>query len=712
MSAAIEKVTLSRRRFLASGAVTGAGLVLGFYLPAGRPHFADTPAGAFAPNAWLQIDPQGQVTVWLARSEMGQGVMTALPMIVAEELEADWSKVRVELALADRERYGPQGTGGSASVRTSFEPLRRAGAAGRAMLIAAAAKTWNVDPESCRAETGTVIHESGMRLTYGDLAAKASKLEVPEEIQLKDPSEFRLLGKPMPRLDSLPKVTGAATFGMDVRVPGMLYAVVARSDVFGGKALSHDGAKAKAVKGVRHVVPIETGIAVVADDTWTALQGRDALEVKWDGGPNADLSTERISRMWDEAAKGKGAVAREDGDPDAALSSASRRVDAVLEVPYLAHAPLEPMNCTADVRKDSCEVWAPTQFPGLVRDEVVRVTGLPREAVKVHVTLMGGGFGRRIDPDYGAEAAAISKAVGAPVQIVFTREDDMRHDYYRPGSRHVLSAALDGEGRLTAWTHHMIAASIGAQRGYVQGKMDEGAMRGASNLPYAVPNIRVDYSMVNTSVPTGWWRSVYDNQNAFANECFMDEVAEAAGKDPYELRRELLAGAPRHRGVLDLAAEKAGWGKALPEGRGRGIAVHYCFQSWAAMVAEVTVGRDGAVRVDRVVAAVDCGMVVNPLSIEAQVEGGIVYALTAALKGAITVEKGRVQQGNFDDYPLLLMSEMPEVEVHIVPSKEAPTGIGEPPVPPTAPAVANAIFAATGKRVRRLPIRAEELRRA
>ncbi len=712
MSAAIQNVTLSRRRFLASGAATSAGLVLGFYLPGGRPHFAETPAGTFAPNAWLQVDPQGEVTVWLARSEMGQGVMTALPMIVAEELEADWSKVRVKLAMADREKYGPQGTGGSASVRTSWEPLRRAGATGRAMLIAAAAQTWNVEPGTCRAEAGTVVHGSGMRLTYGDLAAKASKLEVPEEVSLKDPSEFRLLGKPMPRLDSHSKVTGAATFGTDVRVPGMLHAVVARPDVFGGKALSHDAAKAKAVKGVRHVVPIPTGVAVVADNTWAALRGRDALEVKWDDGPNAELSTEKILRMWDEAAKGKGVVARQEGDPDAAVSSASKRVDAVFEVPYLAHAPLEPMNCTVDVRKDSCEVWAPTQFPALVRDEVTRVTGLPREAVKVHVTLMGGGFGRRIDPDYASEAASISKAVGAPVQVLFTREDDMRHDYYRPGSRHVLGAALDGEGRLTAWTHHVIAASIGAQRGFVQGEMDEGAMRGASNLPYAVPNLRVGYSMVNTAIPTGWWRSVYDNQNAFANECFMDEVAEAAGKDPYELRRELLAGEPRHLGVLDLAAGKAGWGRALPEGRGRGIAVHFCFESWAAIVAEVTVGRDGAVRVDRVVAAVDCGTVVNPLSVEAQVEGGIVFALTAALKGTITIDKGRVQQGNFDDYPLLLMSETPEIEVHIVPSKEAPTGIGEPPVPPTAPAVANAIFAATGRRVRSLPIRTDELRRA
>ncbi|HVP51150.1 MAG TPA: xanthine dehydrogenase family protein molybdopterin-binding subunit [Terriglobales bacterium] len=700
------RTELTRREFLRSGAVGGAGLVIAFYLPAKAEPKSRGTKPSFQPNAWLQIDPEDNVTIWVGKSEMGQGVRTSLPMIVAEELDADWTRVRIEPALADTQKYGNQLTGGSTSVRTSWERLRKAGAQARAMLIAAAAQNWGVAPDSCRTENGSVIHElSGRRARYGSLAEAAAKLPVPEKPPLKNPRDFRIIGQSLPRLDIPEKVDGSAGFGIDVRVPGMLFGVVARCPVFGGKVARFDATRAKAVKGVRAVAPISSGVAVIADSTWAAMEGRKALDVTWNEGPHAALTSAEISRRFARLAAGPAAVAREEGDAEAALKRAARKLEAVYEVPYLAHATMEPMNATAYVRPGSCEVWAPTQFPSMAQQVAGKIAGLPPEKVTVHITLLGGGFGRRAEADYVADAVETSKAVGAPVQVLWTREDDMQHDVYRPASYHVLRAGLDADGRLIAWTHRVVAPSIGGQRGEkLEGGLDTSAVDGAADLPYAIPNLRVDYVMANTAVPTGYWRSVYASQTAFANECFLDEIAAAAGKDPVELRRALLNKAPHHKAVLELVAEKSGWGQALPAGRFRGLAVHGSFHSCVAEVAEVSLAKDGTPQVHRVVCAIDCGLPVNPAGVASQMQSGIVYGLSAALRGKITIDKGRVQQSNFDDYQVLRFNEMPQVEVHIVPSSEAPTGTGEPGLPPIAPAVANAVSAARGQRVRKLPI--------
>jgi len=716
MSLLVKAGPIDRRAFLGVAAAAGAGLVIAFRLPAGDEAEAGEAtadsAARFAPNAWLRVDPEGEITIWMAKSEMGQGVKTALPMIVAEELEADWRRVRIEQADFNQ-KYGDQGTGGSSSVRESYEPLRKAGAAAREMLVAAAAATWGVEKGTCSAREGSVLHAASNRaLTYGQLVAKAATLPVPEAPRLKDPGEFRLIGTKTPRVDTPSKIAGKATYGIDVRVPGMLYAVVARCPVLRGRPVSHDPAKTLEVPGVKRVVVFRSGVAVLADSTWAAMEGRRRLEVVWDEGEHANLSSESLRKQWEAVAEQPGADARHDGDPGAALAAAGKKIDAVYELPFLAHAPMEPQNCTADVRSGSCEIWAPTQVPDDVQAAAEKITRLPGSAIKVHVTLMGGGFGRRLDADYAEEAIFLSKEVGAPVMVVFSRDDDMQHDFYRPGSRHILSGAVSKEGKLSAWTHRVVAPSIGGQRGGRNEGMDRSAMHGADDIPYEIPNVHVDYVMSNTPVPTGWWRSVYSSQNGFVSEAFFDELAAAAGKDPFELRRSLLSKAPRHRRVLELAAEKAGWGTAPAAGRHRGIALVKSFGSFVAQVAEVSVATDGAVRVHRVVCAVDCGRVINPDTVEAQMEGGIVFGLSAALYGEITLEKGRVQQANFDGYRVLRMDAVPIVEVHIVPSEENPAGVGEPGVPVIAPAVVNAIFAATGKRVRRLPIRPADLKTA
>jgi isoquinoline 1-oxidoreductase beta subunit len=719
---------LSRRRFLITGASAGTGLVIGIYLP-GCSRRAAPEGPPFEPNAWLRIAPDGQTTIWVGKSEMGQGVRTALPMLVAEELEADWTTVRIEQAVSDRERYGSQGTGGSSSVRTSWERLGKAGAAAREMLITAAAGIWNADRGECRAENGTVIHDpSGRRLGYGELTAAAAGVPIPENPPLKDPGKFRLLGKPVHRLDTPGKVDGSAQYGIDFRTEGMLRAVIARSAPFGGKVAAFDPAGAMKVPGVRQVVQVASGVAVVADSTWAAMQGREALEVRWDPGPNAALTSAAIRQKFEAMSRRPGATARQEGNAAAAMAGAVKRLEAVYEVPYLDHAPMEPMNCTARVGADECEIWAPTQVPNSVQSEVARVTGLAPEKVRVHTTLLGGGFGRRLEEDYAIDAAQVAKAAGAPVQVVWSREEDIRHGFYRPASYHRLAAAIGRDGWPSAWTHRIVAPSIVGQRWPEEIKkgLDEQAVEGAANIAYNIPHIRVEYVMANTAVPIGWWRAVYSTQNAFANECFLDEVAAAAGKDPLELRLHLLRDQPkgsppltdplpdvaRVRGVLELAAGKAGWGTPLSAGRGRGIAAHFSFGSYAAEVAEVSVGPAGELKVERVVCAIDCGRIVNPDTIEAQMEGSVAFGLTAALKGAITIAGGAVEQSNFHDYEMLRINEMPAVEVHIVPSSAPPGGIGEPGVPPVFAALANAVFAATGRRIRRLPIRAEDLKPA
>jgi isoquinoline 1-oxidoreductase beta subunit len=714
-----EVLNLSRRGFLRTGALAGGGLVLGVYLPQLA---ADEKATTFAPNAFVRVGADESVTVIANHSEMGQGIYTGLAMIVAEELDADWSKVRVEAAPVDpaynHALFGIQVTGGSTSTWTEWERLRKAGAAARAMLIAAAAETWKVDAAACRAENGEVVHaDSKQRLSYGRLVEKAARRTPPKAVTLKDPKDFKLIGKPTKRLDTPEKVNGTGVFGLDVKLPNMLVACVARPPVFGGKVKTFNAEKAKAVPGVRHVVEIERGVAVVADGFWPAKRGREVLEVAWDEGPLATLDSKAQREQYADLAKQDGAVARKEGDVAAALGKAAKTFDAVYSLPYLAHAPMEPLNCLADVRADGCDVWTGTQFQTVDRASAAKDAGMKPEQVRVHTTLLGGGFGRRAAPDshFVREAVQISKAVKAPVKVVWTREDDIRGGYYRPSSYHSLSAGLDAGGNPSAWRHRIVCQSFIAgtpfEDAVIKGGVDDTSVEGAKDIPYDIPNLLVDWKQVRGGVPTLWWRSVGHTHNAFVVETFLDELAHAAGKDSFEYRRALLRKQGRHKRVLEMVAEKAGWEKPPPEGRGRGIAVHESFGSFVAQVAEVSVSREGRVKVHRVVCAIDCGPVVNPDSIRAQMESGIAFGLSAALFGEITFEKGRVKQRNFHDYPVLRMNEMPAVETYIVPSTDKMGGVGEVGVPPIAPAVANALFAVTGKRIRRLPIRAEDVKK-
>ena len=718
-------LNLSRRGFLKASALAGGGLVLGVYLPelGGRAAAADDKVKAFAPNAFVRIGTDDSVTVIVNHTEMGQGPYTSVPMVVAEELEADWSKVRFEAApvaaVYNHTVYGLQLTGGSTSTWSEWERLRKAGAAARVMLTAAAAQTWKVDPAGCKAENGHVLHAaSGRKLSFGQLAQKAAGLKPPPNVALKDPKDFKIIGKATKRLDTPEKTNGKAVFGLDVQVPGMLVALVARPPVFGGKVKSYSADKARAVPGVRHVVQIERGVAVVADGFWPAKKGREALEVVWDEGPLAALDSRTQYEQYAALAKKPGVVARKAGDAAAALGKAARKLDAVYDLPYLAHATMEPMNCVADVRADRCEVWTGTQFQTGDRDAAAKDAGLKPEQVRLHTMFCGGGFGRRavIDSHFVREAVQISKAVQAPVKVIWTREDDTRGGYYRPRAYHTVSAGLDAGGALVAWQQRIVCQSFIAgtpfEAAIIKDGVDAVAVEGAADLPYDVPHLLVDWQQAPGGVPTLWWRSVGHSHTAFVVETFLDELVHAAGKDPFEYRRAMLDKHPRHKRVLGLVAEKAGWGKPPPEGRGRGIALHESFGSYVAHVVEASVSPEGKPKVHRVVCAIDCGPVVNPDTVRAQMEGGTAFGLTAALYGEITFEKGRVKQRNFHDYPMLRMNEMPEVEVHIVPSTDRMGGVGEPGVPPVAPALANALFAVTGQRVRRLPIRAADLKKA
>ena len=710
---------VTRREFVE----TSAGLVISFYLPARRgaaPNAIDTD---FAPNAWLRIGADDVVTLTVDKSEMGQGSQTGLAMILAEELEADWAKVRLGPVPENPAGWSRRmSTGGSTAIRTSWDPLRKAGATAREMLISAAAATWNVDRSTCHAEQGVVIHTPTKRqLPYGKLAARAAQVPVPSDAPLKDPKDFRLLGTRAPRLDTPAKVDGSAVFGIDVTVPEMLIASIERCPVFGGMLKRYDGAKAEALPGVRAVVALEpspwtgrggawaagcaAGVAVVADTYWHAVQGRRALEIEWDEGEAATLGSDGIRAEFARLAEQAGVEARKTGDAEAALAAATQRVEAIYEVPFLHHATMEPMNCTAHVRANGCDVWAPTQNQTRAQEVAAELTGLSKDRVRVHTTFLGGGFGRRLEPDFVAEAVRVSQAVGAPVKVIWSREDDVQHGFYRPATYNKFTAGLDAAGAPVAWSHRIVAPPILLKFGPLDKGIDRTLIDGAANLPYAIPNVLVDQvAMDLLPVPRGFWRSVGISQNAFVTECFFDEVAVAAKQDPFELRRQLLKDKPRHLRTLELAAEKAGWGSPLPSGRGRGIAIAEWAPTVCAQVAEVSVSADGSVRVHRVVCAVDCGPTVNVGQIEAQLQGGIVYGLTAALYGEITIERGRVKQSNFTDYPMMHINEMPVVEVHVVPSDDKQGGIGEPSVGPVAPAVCNAIFAATGKRVRRLPV--------
>jgi isoquinoline 1-oxidoreductase beta subunit len=691
--------TLDRREFLELTGAIGAGLLL-----ACRVGRNEAPRAAGELNAWIHVGTDGAVTLYVSESEMGQGVLTSLSQILADELEADWRTVRAVHAPADRTRYGYQGTGGSTSVREGYDTLRQAGAGGRQLLVAAAAATWGVPARECRAEQGVVLHEaSGRRAGYGELAERASALPAPRNPQVKDPKAFRYIGKPMKRLDSLEKVTGRAVFGIDVKVPEMLVAVVAHPPVFGGAVRRFDATRARQVSGVRDVVEIPSGFAVIADHFWAARAGRAALDVEWDDKGAGALSSDTIAALLREICP-KGVTARHEGDAEAALAGATKRVEAVFEAPYLAHATMEPMTCAAHVRPDGCDVWVGTQTPTGCQDAAAQITGLKPEQVTVHPQYLGGGFGRRSQTDYVEEAVHVAKAVGKPVKLIWTREDDTRAGRFRPIAYNELSAGLDAEGWPVAWVHRIASASIPAQPGPPAGEVDEAATMGAADLPYQVRNLHVTWARPDLPVTTWWWRSVGSSQNAYVTECFLDELAAAAGKDPLEYRRHLLAGHPRHLRVVEAAAEQAGWGKPLPAGRARGIAVHGSFGSFVAQVAEVSLREDRTVQVHRVVCAVDCGNVINPDTIEAQMESGIIFGLSAALYGQITLANGQVEQTNYHNYPVVRMKDAPAIEVHIVTSGDALGGIGEVGLPPIAPAVCNAVLALTGKPVRRLPI--------
>jgi isoquinoline 1-oxidoreductase beta subunit len=721
------KAELDRRSFLKATLVAGGALVISTSLPfrsraEERFNLPAEPVADFQPNAFIKIAPDGKVTVTVGQAEMGQGVFTSLPMIVADELEVDWANVSYEHGPAGKEfinpMFGAQLTGGSASVKAFFEPLRKSAASVREMLVTAAAQAWNVPPENCRARNGEVFHPTSRRTAkYGTLLEAAAKLTPPASPKLKDPKDFRYIGKNVKRLDTPEKVNGTGIFGIDVKVPGMLTATILRSPVIGGKVRSVDDAKAKAVKGVRNVVSLGYGVAVVADNYWAAKKGRDALSVVWDEGAMAAVSSDKLYKADVEAAaNGKGIEAKKIGDVAAGKSKATKTIEAVYWAPFLAHATMEPMNATADVRADSCEVWSGIQAQMVVQAQVAKELGIAPEKVKVNNTLLGGGFGRRLG-DYVMDAVKLSKVVGKPVKVVWTREDDMHGDFFRPTAYNKMSAGIDASGKPVYWQHRIVSPSIMATLGPglfgfapPPDRLDDSATEGAHTLPYDTQNLYVDWVRSDPGVPVGFWRSVGSSHTAFSTECFLDEVAHAAGKDPLAYRLSLLEKHPRHAGALKLAAEKAGWGKPLAKGIGRGIAVHESFGSYVAQVAEVSVDKDGQVKVHRVVIAVDCGQVVNPDTVAAQMEGGMVYGLTAALYGEITVKNGRVEQRNFYDYKMLRMNEMPKCEVYIVPSTEKHGGVGEPGTPPIAPAVVNAIFAATGKRIRSLPLRPEELR--
>ena len=736
-----DTTTPSRREFLKTGAIVTGGLVIAFTVPGAR-RFARaerTAVAPFAPNAFLRVGSDDTVTVLLPHSEMGQGIWTTLPMLIAEELDADWSRIKVEHAPAApayaHTAFGMQMTGGSTSTWSEFDRCRQAGATARAMLLAAAAERFSVEPLACRTENGVVISGS-KRARYGELAEAASKLPVPKTVPLKDPKDWKIIGKPTKRLDTPEKITGRAQFGIDVHFDGLLTALVARPPVFGGRVKSLDATKAKTVPGVRSVVQVPSGVAVVADHFWAAKLGRDALKIEWDLGPNADLDSARLRQGYRRLAGYKGAAAPEEaetreapawfrtlvggksasagrtGNVEKALAGASTTIDAEYAVPYLAHAPMEPLNCSVRITANKCEIWTGTQFQTVDQQVAAKITGLKPEQVEIHTTFLGGGFGRRATPtsDFVSEAVQVAKAARAPVKTVWTREDDVHGGYYRPAYVHRARIALGSDGMPTAWHHVIVGQSITAGTPFepytVKNGVDATSVEGVADSAYlkSVPNQRVDLHSPRIGVPVLWWRSVGHSHTAFVMESLIDELAKAAGKDPLEYRRALLQGHLRHLAALNLVAEKARWGTALPEGRARGIAVHESFGSYVAQVAEVSVEKN-AIRVHRVVCAIDCGVAVNPEAVRAQMESGISFGLGAALYSTLTFKEGRVQQSNFHDYQVLRLNQMPVVEVHIVPSTDKMGGVGEPGTPPIAPAVANAVAALTGQRLRELPLR-------
>jgi len=739
--------SLRRRHFIKMAMTTLAvsstgGFALGFSVPARSqqsPHGVGTPSaasviggdgietpqsGVFEPNAFVQIDRTGRVTLVMPKVEMGQGIYTSIPMLIAEELEVPIDSVTLDHAPPDAKLFsdpllGGQLTGGSTSIRYAWVPMRQAGATARVMLISAAAQRWQVDPATCHAAAGKVLHAASGRSTpYGELVDLAATLAVPSNVALKDPKDFTLIGTTPKRLDSPEKVNGTAQFGLDVRLPNMKYAVIVNSPVFGGTVVSVDTTHAMTIPGVRQVVRADNAVAVVADHTWAAKRGASALEVVWSEGSGSNVDMAKIVDALAQASKRPGAVARKDGDIDKGFSAAKSRIDAVYQQPFLAHATMEPVNCTVHVRQDACDIWVGTQVPTRAVDTAMKITGLSANQITIHNHLLGGGFGRRLETDFIAQALKIGQQVASPVKVTFTREEDMQHDMYRPYYYDVISAGLDANGKPLAWQHRIVGSSIMARFAPPAFKngLDPDAVEVASDLPYHLPNQLIDYVREEPgNVPTAFWRGVGPTRSTFVVESFIDELAAAAKIDPVTYRHDLLAPTPRAQNVLAVAAKAADWGhtQGSPTGagasddkdakRGQGVSVMHAFGSFFSIIADVSVSH-GEVILNRLVCAVDCGMVVNPNTIEAQIQGGIIFGLTAALYGEITIKDGRVQQSNFTDYRMLRISQTPDIEVHIVKSGEAPGGIGEPGTAALAPALTNAIFAATGKRIRQLPI--------
>jgi isoquinoline 1-oxidoreductase subunit beta len=710
---------LSRRSFLQAGAAAGGGLLLSLSLPLPNGDAEAAAAGGFTPNAFIRIERDGRIVLTMPYVEMGQGTYTAIPMLIAEELEVDLKQVQLEHAPPNEKLYanpllGVQATGNSNAIRGAWQPLRQAGAIARTMLVAAAAKRWKVDPASCRAQRGEVLHEpTGRTAKYGDLAADAARIPVPESVALKRTQDFKLIGTPAKRLDTPAKVNGTAVYGIDARPPGVKIATLAQSPVFGGRVKSVDDTAAKAVKGVRQIVRLDDAVAVVADHMGAAKKGLAALKIEWDDGPHAKLTTADVARELEQATLGSGAAAQNIGDADKAMASAITKIEAIYQVPFLAHATMEPMNCTVHFRNDACEIWIGSQAMARVQAMAAKAAGLPLEKVIVHNHLIGGGFGRRLEADGAIRAVEIAKHVDGPVKVVWTREEDIQHDMYRPYWFDRLSAGLDAKGMPVAWNHRFAGSSVIARwlpPGFNNG-LDPDSTEGAIDLVYALPNMHVEYVRVEPpGIPTAFWRSVGPSHTVFVVESFMDELAAAAKLDPVAYRLALLDKTPRAKAVLALAAEKAGWGQPLPERVGRGVSLQFAFATYMAQVAEVEVAKDGAVRVRRVVCALDCGTVVNPDTVRAQVQSAIIFGITAALHGEITLKDGRVEQTNFDSYQMLRMNEAPAIEVHIVQNSEPPGGMGECGTSAIVPAVANAIFAATGKRLRKMPVDAAALK--
>jgi isoquinoline 1-oxidoreductase beta subunit len=711
---------LSRRKLLQAGAAAGGGLLLSLSLPFSNGVAETADADGFAPNAFIRIAGDGRIVLTMPYVEMGQGTYTSIPMLIAEELEVDLKQVQVEHAPPNEKLYGNpllgglQATGNSNAVRAAWQPLRQAGAIARTMLVSAAAKRWNVDPASCRAQSGEVLHApTGRRIKYGALAADAARMPVPESVVLKRPEDFKLIGTPAKRLDAPAKVNGTAVYGIDVRPPGVKIATLAQSPVFGGRVKSVDDTAAKAVKGVRQIVRLDDAVAVVADHMGAAKKGLAALVIEWDGGPHAKLNTNEIVRQLETATLDSGAIAQSIGNADTAMANAITKVEAIYQVPFLAHATMEPMNCTVHVRKDGCEVWVGSQVMARAQAAAATTAGLPLDKVVVHNHLIGGGFGRRLEIDGVIRAVEIAKHVDGPVKVVWTREEDIQHDMYRPYFFDRISAGLDDKGMPVAWNHRFAGSSVIARWAppLFNNGLDPDTTEGAIDLVYALPNMHVEYVRVEPpGIPTAFWRSVGPSHNVFVTESFMDELAAAAKQDAVTYRLALLEKTPRAKTVLALAAEKAGWGQPLPERVGRGVSLQFAFATYMAQVAEVEVSKDGTVRVRRVVCAVDCGTGVNPDTVRAQIQSAIMFGVTAALHGEITLKDGRVEHTNFDSYQILRMNEAPAVEVHIVQSLESPGGMGEAGTSAIIPAVANAIFAATGKRLRKLPIDATALK--